>query len=488
MVIIPTEKRFDWQHAPVVLFSIVLLNVLLYFFYQVNDDKKIFEALEVYSQKNYVTLEWPLFRDFIRQQEGGETTTIAQSNGDSTELQNYQQMYDNNAFESLSVSMLIRQDFYSYLVKIEPKFSSNDARYDWLDTRARINKQIMTISSLNFGLVPRDWNPVTLVSHQFLHGGLMHLMGNMFFLIICGFAVEAAIGHKLFLAFYLLSGIAGGLLYMAFNWGGHTPLVGASGAISGVMAMYLAVFRLQKIEFFYWFFIFVGYFRAPALFILPFYLGKEIISFVIDTDSNVAFMAHTGGFIVGGALVLAQLFWKPDLLNQEYIEQDEEIDPLQKKLAAVYQAIEKCQFQSALKLLKPLIADINCRFDWQLLRCKLAKIDGGDELDQALQDIFSTKKPNPAEVEQLKNLWHDSSTDSDKFDAKAQLNLAMNFCQLKDLSSAEEIFSSLHKISQPPTNLGVLARRLSLNFGDANNQKKSQYYEEQAEYLMEAGH
>ena len=89
MVIIPTEKRFDWQHAPVVLFSIVLLNVLLYFFYQVNDDKKIFEALEVYSQKNYVTLEWPLFRDFIRQQEGGETTTIAQSNGDSTELQNY---------------------------------------------------------------------------------------------------------------------------------------------------------------------------------------------------------------------------------------------------------------------------------------------------------------------------------------------------------------------------------------------------------------
>ena len=63
---------------------------------------------------------------------------------------------------------------------------------------------------------------------------------------------------------------AAGFAQVASDWSSTTPLVGASGAISGVMAMYLAVFRLKKIEFFYWFFFFVGYFRAPALLILPF--------------------------------------------------------------------------------------------------------------------------------------------------------------------------------------------------------------------------
>lgn len=482
MIIIPTEKRFDWQHAPVVLFGIVLLNILLYFFYQVNDDEKIGEALQEYSQHNYVELEWPLFRDFLVEQQDAEGSTA-----DHSELQEYQQLYLDQDYDMLSVSMLLRRDFYRYLIKVEPKFGTNDERYDWIDTRARINQQITAISSLSLGLTPNSWSPVTLISHQFLHGGLMHLMGNMFFLIICGFAVEAAIGHKLFLAFYLLSGIAGGLLYMTFNWGGHTPLVGASGAISGVMAMYLAVFRLKKIEFFYWLFIFAGYFRAPALLILPFYIGKEIISFVTDTDSNVAFMAHTGGFIVGGALVLGLLYWKPGLLNQEYIEQDEEIDPLQKKLAGIYQAMEKCQFQSALKLLKQLIAEQESRFDWLLLRCKLARIDGGDELHQALQAIFSTKKPKLAEIEQIEGIWQDRSTHAADFDDKAKLQLAMNFCQLTDLSSAENIFTELQQNPQPPTNLGVLARRLSIIFGDANDQKKSQYYERQAERLMEAG-
>lgn len=483
MVIVPTEKRFDWQHAPVVLFGIVLLNILLYFFYQVNDDKKILAALEAYTEQNYLELEWPVFKEYLTQPQDSRYATPSTPEKQQ-EFEDYQQLYLDEDYETLSVYLLIRQDFYLYLRDIEPKFTSNDARYDWLQSREKINDKILSVSSLNLGLIPSQLSPVTLISHQFLHGGLMHLMGNMFFLIICGFAVEAAIGHRLFLAFYLLSGIAGGLLFSAFNWGGHTPLVGASGAISGVMAMYLAVFRLKKIEFFYWFFVFVGYFRAPALFIFPFYIGKEIISFITDTDSNVAFMAHTGGFIMGGALVMALLWKMPDLLNQEYIEKDEEVDPLQKKLAALYQSIEKCQFQSSLKILRALINENGDRFDWQLLHVQLARINGDDDFIDAQKKLFNTKKPTQREIEQIESVWKSTPPITKSVDTKTQLKLALSFCQLSELSSAEEIFSQLLKLTSPPENLGVLARKLAIAFEKSNNNEKFKYYEDHAEQLM----
>ena len=63
--------------------------------------------------------------------------------------------------------------------------------------------------------------------------------------------------------------------------------------------MYLIIYRWQTIRFFYWFYLIVGYFRAPAMILLPVYIGKELISFYSDPDSNVAFMAHAGGFVAG---------------------------------------------------------------------------------------------------------------------------------------------------------------------------------------------
>ena len=135
---------------------------------------------------------------------------------------------------------------------------SDSAHRRLLDQRRKAVQMLRSTSIARYGLVPSDIRITTLFSHQFMHAGVMHLLGNMVFLILCGFAVEAAIGHWQFLLFYLLSGLAGGLLFTAFDAEGTRPLVGASGAISGVMAMYLWVFRLKKIEFFYWFYAFVG--------------------------------------------------------------------------------------------------------------------------------------------------------------------------------------------------------------------------------------
>merc|ERR1712000_87155 len=101
----------------------------------------------------------------------------------------------------------------------------------WLEGRSEIREQIASISYLRFGLQPNDLSIPDLLIHQFLHGGFMHLLGNMVFLMICGFVVEAAIGHIAFLAFYLIGGVAAGLTHSLINIQSDTPLVGASGAI-----------------------------------------------------------------------------------------------------------------------------------------------------------------------------------------------------------------------------------------------------------------
>lgn len=147
MVIVPTEKRFDWQHAPVVLFGIVLLNILLYFFYQVNDDKKILAALEAYTEQNYLELEWPVFKEYLTQPQDSRYATPSTPEKQQ-EFEDYQQLYLDEDYETLSVYLLIRQDFYLYLRDIEPKFTSNDARYDWLQSREKINDKILSVLSL----------------------------------------------------------------------------------------------------------------------------------------------------------------------------------------------------------------------------------------------------------------------------------------------------------------------------------------------------
>ena len=236
MVIIPTEKRFDWKHAPIILFSIVVLNVLIYFGYQHNDDKKVYSALSRYSELGLLEYEWPAYREFL------------ESKNEDERLAEVQDLYNNSenpdAYFNLIYEIVTDTDFFQFLL---------DANYltSWSSARREISQQIESVSSISYGLIPKQMDTFSFISYQFLHGSAMHLIGNLFFLIVCGFAVEAAIGHLKFLLFYLISGVVGGLLFCFVDPNSNIPLVGASGSISGIMAMYLGVFRFKKIEFFY---------------------------------------------------------------------------------------------------------------------------------------------------------------------------------------------------------------------------------------------
>lgn len=472
MVVLPTEKRFDWQHTPFVLIAIVFANLFLFFFYQSDDDRKFYQALTSYEEGQYVAIEWPKFSEYLESRQ--EVDLLEES----------RELFLEEDYQSLSVQILIRPDFSRYLKAHEPEFSSSDARYAWLDSRERIEVLTESISSLDFGLVPDRFSVLSLFSHQFLHGGIMHLMGNMFFLVICGFAVEAAIGHRWFLGLYLLSGVAGGLGHMAFNWNSPTPLVGASGAISGVMAMYLAVFRFKKIEFFYWFFIFVGYFRAPALFILPIYIGNEIYSYLTDDYSNVAFMAHTGGFVAGGLAILLLLRFKPQQVDEQYIEEDQGVDRVQLQQQKVSEALARCQFPQALNAQRQLIKEQGVSFERLVLRYRLGNINPDQQFSDEFIELMSQKNPSEPEAQTLEVIWREHSELQGILDPLKQFKLAMAFTQLPNLACAETMFQSLYELEQPPTNIGVLARKLALANQALKNNAKAQHYEQLAESLV----
>ncbi|MDH4108412.1 MAG: rhomboid family intramembrane serine protease [Gammaproteobacteria bacterium] len=157
----------------------------------------------------------------------------------------------------------------------------------------------------------------TTVTSMFLHGGWFHIIGNMWFLWIFGNNVEDSMGHLRFLVFYLLCGLAAAATQVASNPGSPIPMVGASGAIGGVMGAYILLYPRVHVHLL----IFLGFFittvAVPAVFMLGYWFLLQVLSGVSSIGAQgggVAFWAHAGGFLAGAVLVL--LFRDPRLLQR----------------------------------------------------------------------------------------------------------------------------------------------------------------------------
>jgi membrane associated rhomboid family serine protease len=160
-----------------------------------------------------------------------------------------------------------------------------------------------------YGIVPDRLQTYTLATSMFLHGGWMHLIGNMWFLWIYGDNVEDILGHGKYLVFYLLCGIAAGVAHVLLNPGSRVPTIGASGAISGVMGAYLVKFPHSRIVTLVPLLVFFTTMEIPAALILVYWLLLQLISGVGSVghsqvaQGGVAWFAHVGGFVAGALLI-----------------------------------------------------------------------------------------------------------------------------------------------------------------------------------------
>lgn len=158
-------------------------------------------------------------------------------------------------------------------------------------------------------LTPEIPFPVWLspFTSMFLHGDLWHLGGNMLYLWIFGNNVEDYLGSVRFLLFYILSGLAAVLLFVAFNPSGTVPLVGASGAIAGILGAYLVVWPRARVLTLIWIIFFIRLIWLPALIILGYWFILQLFmaftSIGAQSGGGVAWFAHVGGFIFGWVFI-----------------------------------------------------------------------------------------------------------------------------------------------------------------------------------------
>lgn len=169
-----------------------------------------------------------------------------------------------------------------------------------------------------------------LFTSMFMHGGWMHLIGNLWFLWIFGNNVEDSMGHLRFVLFYLLTGLAAAMAHIWTDPGSTVPMVGASGAISGIMGAYVVLYPRARIDTLFWFLFFIRVIPLPAWVMLGYWMFIQLVgsaSMAAGGGGGVAYGAHIGGFVAG--VVLIFLFRNPKLVGAKrrgLVLRREEID------------------------------------------------------------------------------------------------------------------------------------------------------------------
>lgn len=335
MLIVPAESKPDWSTPPLITLGLIVLNLLVFLLYQGNDDDIAQRAAQIYRTHDLIQVERDHYLDYLKQKNADDLEVLAQLDDESIPS------------EYLIQSIVYDRGFDHYLNRLwqQGDIPLTEANQIWRVHRQLFEEQRNRISAIAAGLTPAEAKPWTFLTSLFMHGGWAHLLANMVFLFLFGFALESVLRPYVYLSMYFASGIAASALFVLLNSESYIPLVGASGAISGLMGMYLALYQFRRIRFFYTVFFYFGEFRAPALLILPLWLAKELYGHFF-VESNTAYWAHIGGLVAGALLMLlAKESNKQFSQTQVTKNQSEEIDATFKKIQLAMTQLEYSKAQ-----------------------------------------------------------------------------------------------------------------------------------------------
>lgn len=285
-------NRFDINFVNI----LILANVLLFFiFFTQSDDEKVKSKLfsPAYAEQTAVYY----FKYLNHNMEVGDNKKLL--------LQYDSKNVDHRAI--LSSTALRDKNFIG---SIENRsWDNDDVRWaNWKKLVAEYQERVKQQTLFMLGLSHGNKQTFSWFTYQFSHMNLWHLFSNMLFLFLIGYALESLLGAVGFVMLYVFSGIAGGLFYLYFNPTTLIPMVGASGAVSGLISFY-AFYYFRKNTRFYYFLSpsenNYGYIYLPTFVIIPMYLVPDLASFTAQipgVSSGVAFSAHLGGALFGGLL------------------------------------------------------------------------------------------------------------------------------------------------------------------------------------------
>lgn len=336
MFIIPVGNRVNWKQPPVITLLLILINCFVFFSLQADDSRSDKKAMEYYFSSELPTWELHHYAEYL------------ESNGDPAETQNFKVMLNKRD----SYALIIMENDTKFMGELHaghvitpqaPEFAT------WTAQRSKY-ESLRSFTSRHVFQVDKP-NPVDAFVSAFMHGGVDHLFGNMVVLFLVGFLVESVIGKTLFTLAYIVSAFAATYTF-GLTAHGHS-LLGASGAIAGVMGLYTVIFGLRKIDFFYSLGFYFDYVRAPAIALLPLWLGNELYQFFNEQGSHIAYMAHFGG-LLSGAMMGVLYRWQRPILIESHHQAAESKEMDGKAFQRGMDYLGTMEFQKALSVFKAL--------------------------------------------------------------------------------------------------------------------------------------
>lgn len=291
----PLNSKPDWKNPPWLTVLLILACCIVYFGPQRADERAWEQGVAFYAQSGLPKVEFPLYAEHLRYSRNPERRELAQrmarmqEHGGSGQLLMLMER-DREFQAALHAGKILRPD--------QPGYAQ------WREQRMRFDRIKGSGFTSRWSSNPADWQPVTAITAAFLHGSVAHLVGNMVFLFLFGYTVEVTLGRRRYLAYYLVAGMCGELADLVTRWNSLSIGLGASGAISGLMAMYVTLYGRQRIQFFYQFLFYFDFVKAPAIILLPAWIAHELLQQMLTGGAGVAYMAHAGG-LVSGALLIA---------------------------------------------------------------------------------------------------------------------------------------------------------------------------------------
>lgn len=481
MLIVPLHKKISRDNFPLVTLLLVLVNVFVYFGLQGGDTEIEMEAASYYKESGLEAREWEWLDGYVPRHERDFRDNMAMI--DNAAEQGY---YDEN-FIALVRARLVEShpDFLDALREGEIIDADSDDYRAWFADRADYEAIVDTSFTQRYLLRYDEVDPITSLTHMFMHGSVGHLLGNMLFLVLLGILVEGALGARLFLATYLVAGLGAVVASLAVHWGSPSGGLGASGAIAGLMGLFAVLYGKRKVRFFYWVWVYFNYVRAPAIILLPAWLGWELLQFLMDDGTNIAYEAHIGGIVTGALLALGvrHLGWQRD----EFLDEETQRDDDRETLAAAQADLAELRIPQAKQKLRPLLErhprDIGLLKAWYGA-CKLTAND--PDLHDAAGRIFALPGSTPEERRLLTETFADyRQRTKPRMNARQAVRLASRLIRWGAPEEGQLLLDRLLRLPKAPPELAevclVLARRLQA----AGRPDEAGPYLDQAERLSE---
>lgn len=471
---IPVENKPQWQNPPILTIVLILISVGCYFTWQNKDTEREAIAVQYYINAGLAAIEIPAYITYL------ESKKLPTKDLKRLLIKNNKQGYQ------LSLQRLIVDgDFLKKLDNLQIINTSHPQFKIWQQKHIEFKRLQNRIVKYKYGLKPYDYSLESLILHNFLHNDINHLIINMIFLFMFGFIIEMAIGRSAYLFVFLISGIASALTLVIFNPNSAYWVVGASGAIAGLVGFYTLLYGKRKIRFFYTIIIYFGYVTAPALVLLPIWVIYELINqyFFLDQVSN---LSHVGGLVTGALLGFIYKRY-PKLIHQQTIQDNSEKLIFKKKLQMALDNIAKLNFNAAHKILNELLLNEPNNINVIKLLYNLEKTQPEtDQYHVFAHQLIKLALDQKGQETLIHNIYAEYSKiakPSAKFTPDLLYSLAAIFSNKKYLEDAEKI---CHYLLKHDDNSGKQSELLLILVNALKKEHKQDDYQHYRNILLES--